>query len=90
MKTTLLLILSAGLVSAQVFYTGEEFYRYIEHRARMAQIEKGTEVSTPTEGPEWDRFNQETRDWFAGRRNELPVPPSGWAIDNPNPEFWQR
>lgn len=80
---TLLLAPTMGL--AQIFYSAEEFYGYIEHKARMAQIEKGTEVC---EGPEWDRFNQETRDWFAGRRNEPPVPPPGVTLDQP--EFWQR
>ena len=34
-----LLIASAGLAGAQVFYSDEEFYRYLENRQKMALIE---------------------------------------------------
>jgi hypothetical protein len=38
--TALVLTMSAGLASAQVFYTDEQFYSYLEHRQRMAAIEE--------------------------------------------------
>jgi hypothetical protein len=34
-----ILILSAGFSGAQIFYSEEEFYRYLENRQKMALVE---------------------------------------------------
>ena len=39
MKILTILIASAGFVSAQLFYSDEDFYRYLENRQRMAIAE---------------------------------------------------
>ena len=37
--TTLILTLSAGVASAQLFHSDEEFYRFLENRQHMATVQ---------------------------------------------------
>jgi hypothetical protein len=77
MKLLTTLIVSAGFVSAQVFHSDDDFYRFLENRQRMAVIEAQARAWAQARAAEQERREFE----------ELPLfyRPQKWKLHD-----WER